>query len=322
VPTLLRLYADIEYTERPGQFHIKFNIRQSVGEVLQYIFTIPQHLQVGRRARSLGAELRSCWHAGPRRRPMLRAPAAPGRCAVAGAGGPWSRRCFIAPPTCVAYKMLLLSRFSSSSSGGPLAGVCCCLTSRLTGAPSAPPALQMWKQYAQTDVHDYQRSCNMLLNDSIYLLDESLKKLMELREWEVLVADRARCGAGACSVAGPGGWGAGAGSAARAASTAAANQHPPPCHRPADPSPAPTPTPPRRFSAMPPEERQEREGSQARSNDALKSYLYFAGGVVKTLHMSTTEVQQPFLEPEMVERVASGWPACAWQIDAWQAGGG
>ncbi len=45
-PTLLRLYTDIEFTDRAGQFHLKFNLRQNIGEVLQYLFTIPHHLQV------------------------------------------------------------------------------------------------------------------------------------------------------------------------------------------------------------------------------------------------------------------------------------
>lgn len=43
VPSLLSLYADIEYTDRAGQFYIKFNMRQYIGDILAYCWKIPAH---------------------------------------------------------------------------------------------------------------------------------------------------------------------------------------------------------------------------------------------------------------------------------------
>lgn len=43
VPALLQLYSDIEYTERAGQFYIKFNMRQYLGDILAYAWQLPPH---------------------------------------------------------------------------------------------------------------------------------------------------------------------------------------------------------------------------------------------------------------------------------------
>ncbi|GBF98629.1 ubiquitin conjugation factor E4-like [Raphidocelis subcapitata] len=43
VPSLLGLYSDIEYTERAGQFYIKFNMRQYLGDILAYAWRLQPH---------------------------------------------------------------------------------------------------------------------------------------------------------------------------------------------------------------------------------------------------------------------------------------
>lgn len=43
MPSLLGLYADIEYTERAGQFYIKFSMRQYLGDALAYAWRLPAH---------------------------------------------------------------------------------------------------------------------------------------------------------------------------------------------------------------------------------------------------------------------------------------
>lgn len=63
---------------------------------------------------------------------------------------------------------------------------------------SLPQHKSAWLDFAKSQGHDtgdYVKFCNMLINDSIYLLDESLKKLSELKEKETLVGDPARLNA-------------------------------------------------------------------------------------------------------------------------------
>lgn len=48
VPTLLRLYVDVEFTDQHNQFYAKFNLRQSISEVLQYLWSQPAHKEVWR----------------------------------------------------------------------------------------------------------------------------------------------------------------------------------------------------------------------------------------------------------------------------------
>ena len=43
VPALLSLYADVENTERANQFYIKFHMRQYIGDILAYCWSIPAH---------------------------------------------------------------------------------------------------------------------------------------------------------------------------------------------------------------------------------------------------------------------------------------
>jgi hypothetical protein len=53
-----------------------------------------------------------------------------------------------------------------------------------------------WKSLAQREERGlYLRFCNMMINDCIHLLDESLKALPDIREAESLVEDPARWGA-------------------------------------------------------------------------------------------------------------------------------
>jgi len=98
VPTLLRLYVDVEFTDRHNQFYMKFQSRQALADILRYLWEQPQHKEV--------------WHAYAAR--------------------------------------------EGSGSGG------------------------------------YVRFANMLITDAIFLLDESLKKLQEVKEKETLMADEAR----------------------------------------------------------------------------------------------------------------------------------
>lgn len=42
-PVLLRLYNDIEHTERPGAFYFKFNMRVTIANILKYLWAQPQH---------------------------------------------------------------------------------------------------------------------------------------------------------------------------------------------------------------------------------------------------------------------------------------
>ena len=43
VPTLLRVFVDVEFTGAHTQFYDKFNIRQHVNELLSHLWTIPAH---------------------------------------------------------------------------------------------------------------------------------------------------------------------------------------------------------------------------------------------------------------------------------------
>jgi len=87
VPHLLRLYVDIEFTGSHTQFYDKFNIRHNIGELLEYLWSLPSHQE-------------------------------------------------------------------------------------------------RWVRASQEDPGFYIRFINMLVNDAIYLLDESLKKLPEIKETE------------------------------------------------------------------------------------------------------------------------------------------
>lgn len=100
VPTLLQLYVAIEFTDRANQFYLKFHMRQYIGDILHYLWGVPQHRVA-------------------------------------------------------------------------------------------------WKSFALRDNGrgEYLRFCNMLINDAIYLLDESLKKLKDLRELESELGDSARVAA-------------------------------------------------------------------------------------------------------------------------------
>lgn len=43
VTHLVRLYVDIEFTGSHTQFYDKFSIRHNIGELLEYLWTIPAH---------------------------------------------------------------------------------------------------------------------------------------------------------------------------------------------------------------------------------------------------------------------------------------
>ena len=92
VPSLLRLYVDIEFTGAANQFYDKFNIRHQIGEMCEYLWRVETHRNA-------------------------------------------------------------------------------------------------WSALAKNDGAFYVRFLNMLINDAIWLLDESMKKLPELREHAADVAD-------------------------------------------------------------------------------------------------------------------------------------
>lgn len=46
VPSLIRLYCDIESSGRHSQFYDKFNTRYQLGEILEYLWGIPRHREV------------------------------------------------------------------------------------------------------------------------------------------------------------------------------------------------------------------------------------------------------------------------------------
>ncbi|KAG1664460.1 hypothetical protein FOA52_006306 [Chlamydomonas sp. UWO 241] len=98
VPTLLRLYVDVEFTDQSNSFYAKFNLRYSIGDILFFLWNQPQHREV-------------------------------------------------------------------------------------------------WKAFgvsAGTGTGDYVRFCNMLISDSIYLLDECLKKLQDIKEKDTAMSDPSR----------------------------------------------------------------------------------------------------------------------------------
>ena len=43
IPSLLRLYVDIEFTGGANQFYDKFNIRHQIGEMCEYLWRIESH---------------------------------------------------------------------------------------------------------------------------------------------------------------------------------------------------------------------------------------------------------------------------------------
>jgi ubiquitin conjugation factor E4 B len=49
VPALLSLYADVEHTDRANQFYLKFHMRQYIGDILAYCWSIPAHREAWKR---------------------------------------------------------------------------------------------------------------------------------------------------------------------------------------------------------------------------------------------------------------------------------
>jgi hypothetical protein len=43
VPALLNLYKDVEFTERENNFYLKFDYRTQIAELLEWLWTIPEH---------------------------------------------------------------------------------------------------------------------------------------------------------------------------------------------------------------------------------------------------------------------------------------
>lgn len=48
VPALFELYKDVEYTDRGNQFYEKFSMRTNISELLEWLWTIPAHLETWR----------------------------------------------------------------------------------------------------------------------------------------------------------------------------------------------------------------------------------------------------------------------------------
>eukprot|EP00892_Ulva_mutabilis_P009456 jgi/Ulvmu1/6883/UM031_0088.1 len=48
VPALFELYKDVEYTDRGNQFYEKFSMRTRISELLEWLWTIPAHLETWR----------------------------------------------------------------------------------------------------------------------------------------------------------------------------------------------------------------------------------------------------------------------------------
>lgn len=94
IPSLLHLYVDIEFTGTDNQFYEKFNVRYQIGELCEYLWSVPAHKSA-------------------------------------------------------------------------------------------------WIKLARDDPEFYTRFLNMLINDAIYLLDEAMKKLPEVRQIETDMQDQA-----------------------------------------------------------------------------------------------------------------------------------
>jgi hypothetical protein len=188
-----------------------------------------------------------------------------------------------------------------------------------------PAHREAWKRFAAAEGGrgPYLRFANMLINDAIYLLDESLKKLKV--GWRGFHAGGAGAGCTtACMVV------------ARLTTSPIWEQVVPCLLHPATawntqpplwcwcqtivcpPVSHAHPPPPQEmreleqqmadtaaFAALPPQEQQERQQALQQTGDHLRSLLYLAGGTITTLATSTQEVAAPFLLPEMVERLAA-----------------
>lgn len=113
------------------------------------------------------------------------------------------------------------------------------------------PHRDAWKAHAaqQGGRGAYLRFANMLINDSIYLIDEALKHVKEVRGFDAQL------------------------------------EHPP--------------------EGLSQQQQQEQQREASRASDRLRSLLYLAGGTINTLAVSTTEVVDSFLLPEMVARLAA-----------------
>lgn len=207
VPALLGLYADIEQAERAGQFYIKYNMRQYIGDVLAYL-----------------------WGAG------------------GGGGG---------------------GDMSGGGGGGSSGGMAA--------------HREAWRRVAAADGGRgaYLRFAHVLVNDSIYLLDEALKKLKDLRDYE---ARRGLVGNGGGVVGGGNAFGGSGGGGDPAAAAAAAA-----------------------WAALSPAEREEAEAEAEQTGDHLRSLLHLAAGTTRTLAVATRDpsAAKPFLLPEMASRVAA-----------------
>lgn len=58
VPALFELYKDVEYTDRGNQFYEKFSMRSQISELLEWLWTIPAHLDTWRK---IGAPALIAW---------------------------------------------------------------------------------------------------------------------------------------------------------------------------------------------------------------------------------------------------------------------
>jgi len=152
VPALIRIYIDIEFTERHNQFYEKFSTRAHIGDLFEHLWENPGH--------------------------------------------------------------------------------------RAT-----------WRQYAYSEPDVYVRFCNMMLNDGIFLLDETLRLLPDIKEEERTKNDNST------------------------------------------------------WSSMNPEQRQELDARLQEHIGHVTGMLELGQSTMETLHLSTQEVQAPFLGP-MVNRVA------------------
>eukprot|EP00271_Cylindrocystis_brebissonii_P000919 TRINITY_DN11118_c0_g1_i1.p1 TRINITY_DN11118_c0_g1~~TRINITY_DN11118_c0_g1_i1.p1 ORF type:complete len:1080 (-),score=209.96 TRINITY_DN11118_c0_g1_i1:1215-4454(-) len=118
----------------------------------------------------------------------------------------------------------------------------------LWGVPSHQAA---WIQMARVEGHGfYLKFVSLLINDGIFLLDESLEKIPKLRNEEMLMSDREA------------------------------------------------------WLRLPVEERRTREEQFSREEMVVKNDMMLANVYVNMIRYSTTRITEPFLSPEMVERIA------------------
>lgn len=168
--------ADVEVTDRHNQFYEKFQMRQSIGDILMHCWTLQRHRYRRRNAHSMLTRLQRWSYL-------------PGSCFVCAAShlSVANMLCFAAlscitlccpsPPASIPVGTSQCSTGMSCGSSAvpvPLANPlqCCCRP-----IPAWLCDRDVWKAYAalQGGRGSYLRFANMLINDSIYLLDESLK---------------------------------------------------------------------------------------------------------------------------------------------------